>query len=507
MCDLNETLFVTTADSMLATGLLDAGYDRLNLDDCWMKTTREPNGTLLWNTTLFPNGMPWLADYVKSKGFHFGIYQDSGNATCGGYPGSGGYEEIDAKTFESWGIDYLKLDGCNMEATENRTLQEVYRDVYGKWHEVFSDLENPLVFSESAPAYFSGGSDFPPQASSADWHRVMAWVPLFGELARHSKDINVYGLYEPHEYWESIMVNYGYEVLLARYQQPGFYNDPDFIIADWPWLSLDEKKSQFALWASFSAPLIISAYVPDLKPEEIEYLTNEDIIAVDQDPLALQATLVSQDGTWDVLTKSLANGDRLLTVLNRGNTTATTTISARRLGLLPKREYDAQDLWTGDEISVKGEISITLRSHATAIYRLSGVTRVTPTGMLFNTATKKCLTASGSSLTFRDCNAADSQVWQISKKGLIRPLSDRKLCITVEDDKVSLKRCNCRRNQQWKYHITGNVVNRASRKCFVQNDATAGVGSCGDRLDSQVFALPSGVKVLRYGIGHGDSDN
>ena len=108
----------------------------------------------------------------------------------------------------------------------------------------------------------------------------------YGELARHSYDIAVYGQYQPGHYWKSIMKNYHFEILLARYQQPGYYNDPDFLTVDWPWLTLDEKKSYFALWSSFSAPLIISSYIPDLTDAEVEYLTNKDIISIDQDPLA-----------------------------------------------------------------------------------------------------------------------------------------------------------------------------------------------------------------------------
>jgi alpha-galactosidase len=167
-CGLNESLFVETADAMAQNGLLAAGYNRINLDDCWLQTERLENGSLAWNTTLFPKGLIWLGEYVKSKGFHFGIYEDSGNATCGGYPGTLGHEELDAKTFESWGIDYLKLDGCNVfPPTEQR-----YQDLYSKWHQILTSLDNPLIFSESAPAYFSDTSN------NTDWYAVMDWVPL-----------------------------------------------------------------------------------------------------------------------------------------------------------------------------------------------------------------------------------------------------------------------------------------------------------------------------------------
>ncbi|KAF2427129.1 putative alpha-galactosidase [Tothia fuscella] len=502
MCNLNETLFTTTADAMKANGLLAAGYNRLNLDDCWMQYSRAANGSLQTNTTLFPHGLPWLADYVKSRGFKFGVYQDSGNLTCGGYPGSKGYEETDARDFEKMGFDYLKLDGCNVAEEQGRNLEQEYKYLYGKWHDVLTNSSSPMIFSQSAPAYFSGGPDFSNQTNNSDWYRVMDWVPKYGELARHSQDVAVYGLYNVSQYWESIMTNYGYEVLLARYQEPGFYNDPDFIISDWPWLTLDEKKSHFALWASFSAPLIISAYIPDLTSKELAYLTNKDIIAIDQDPLALQATLVSQDGTWDVLTKNLANGDRLLTVLNRGNHSAVTNVDLRRVGLRQGDTYQAKDLWTGNTKSIKNSINIKLPSHATAIYRVAEPSWIIPTGMIFNTASKRCLTAgpaSGkTSLTFTNCKATDNQVWSISPEGQISPLSAPKTCIMADSGGVLLSSCDVdEETQEWIYYRTGNLKSTSTEQCFMDLAPMAGMGTCGDEMDMQVFGLPSGVAIVR----------
>jgi alpha-galactosidase len=291
------------------------------------------------------------------------------------------------------------------------------------------------------------------------------------------------------------MTNYGFQVLLARYQEPGFYNDPDFLIMDWPWLSLDEKKSQFALWASFSAPLIISAYVPDLSADVVKLLTNEDIIKVDQDPLGLQATLVSQDGTWDVLTKTLVGEGRLLTVLNRGNVSGSISVNVDRIGLKSDKSYTAKDLWTGAQIEVKDAIKITLQPHATAIYRFSGVSSATPTGMIFNTASLSCLTASNASLIFANCTSADSQVWQITEDGHISPLSASTMCMGGRETGVELQICNKGvTNQQWIYQISGNLVNKATKLCLTER---LGVGSCGDELDSQVFGLPSGVEAIR----------
>lgn len=275
-----------------------------------------------------------------------------------------------------------------------------------------------------------------------------------------------------------------------------YYNDPDFIIPDWPWLTLDEKMSQFALWSSFSAPLIISAYVPTLTKAELAYLTNKDVIAIDQDALALQATLVSQDGYFDVLTKSLANGDRLLTVLNRGDDSNSTTISTQRMGLGKGRSYSVKDLWTGETTKISGSIDVTLPTHATAIYRISSVKTVTPTGMFFNTASLKCMTADGSAISFVECNSSDEQVWQVSSYGTISPLSNPTSCLEVVGGTAKLGNCNPHKgNAKWIYHVTGNVVNAATGKCLQQSGSY--IGECGEERDPQVFGLPSGVTVVR----------
>jgi alpha-galactosidase len=491
-CALNESLFTETADAMVSTGLRDAGYNRLNLDDCWMADSRAENGALTWNETKFPHGVPWLAEYVKARGFHLGIYEDSGNATCGGYPGSYGHEQLDAETFASWGISYLKLDGCNVFPP---TEQE-YQARYSLWHQIFSKMSPPLVFSESAPAYFADSDNL------TDWYTVMDWMPVYGELARHSTDILVY--VGEGSAWDSIMVNYSYNTLLARYQGPGYYNDPDFLIPDHPGLTLDEKRSHFALWASFSAPLIISAYIPALPDEIISYLKNSDLIAVDQDPLSQQATLVSRDDTFDVLTRSLANGDRLLTVLNGGNDTASTSISVGRLGLASGCLYLAKDLWNGTFTVINDKIDIKdLASHATVVYRISlppfpqQCSSIVPTGMVFNTASTNCLTATSSQeISFTECSGSDAQVWQVHSSGTISPLSDQSVCLTAEGStSVSLSPCEKGRNQVWAYAVMGNLKNVASGACLTEGSQSSGV--CGFEMNSQVWALPSGVEVVR----------
>jgi alpha-galactosidase len=501
LCGLNESLFVDTAQAMVKNGLLAAGYNRLNLDDCWSSMERAENGSMQWDPEKFPNGLPWLTKYLKSLGFNAGIYTDAGTKSCGGYPGAYGYGELDAETFASWGFDYVKLDGCNVPTGTG----EEYKEVYGKWHDILSAMQHPLVFSESAPAYFAE------TGNNTDWYSVMDRVPEFGQLARFGRDTLVinstsYAFESTVTGWESIMFNYGEGLRFARYQKPGYSIDPDFLIVDHPDLSLDEKKSHFAIWPSLSAPLIISAYIPAFTAEEFEYLTNKDIIAIDQDPLALQATLVSQDGTWDVLTKNLANGDRLLTVINRGNYTASYSISFARIGFALVSFIKVKDLWTGGTGYAATLVNaVNVPSHGTAIFRISSAGApfdITPTGMIINTAGATyvtCLTSSLHGLSWTNGTGVDGQVWQTRNDGTIRTISNQLECLTdLGGGKVGLTLCLGKQDQQWDYQYSGTVVNRASKLCLTQGeDESVTTSQCLYEADSQVFGLPSGVDIVQ----------
>lgn len=498
MCGLNESIFIDTAHAMINNGMLDAGYNHINLDDCWSKMERAENGSMLWNPEKFPRGLPWLTGYLKSIGFLPGIYTDAGNLSCGGYPGAFGYEELDAKTFESWGFTYLKLDGCNMPTG----TEAEYKATYGKWHDILSKLEQPMVFSESAPAYFAEA------ANLTDWYSVMDWVPKFGQLARHSRDTLVFNstLYWPDiTGWDSIMFNYGQEVRLARYQRPGYFNDPDFLNVDHFDYTLDEKKSHFAIWASLSAPLIVSAIVPAFTADEVKYLINKDIIAIDQDPLALQATLVSQEGTWDVLTKNLANDDRLLTIINRSNSTGSFTISFERIGIPDVESAYAKNLWTNTYSFITGRVvAANVPGHGTAIYRLSGFNASrdsTPTGMIFNTFSLKTLTSFSHGVSWANSTGTDGQVWQTMIDGTIRSLEDNSKCLTeVREGIVKLSPCSSGKKavtQEWDYLYSGNVRSRNSKLCLTEAaDSTVTTSRCLYEDNSQVYALPSGVVII-----------
>ncbi|KAF9883649.1 hypothetical protein FE257_003083 [Aspergillus nanangensis] len=526
-CSPDETLFLTTATTMLSTGLLTAGYTRLNLDDCWTTHERAPNGSLQWDSGKFPHGIPWLAEFVKSQGIELGIYADAGNATCGGFPGSEGWEEVDAGVFGEWGVGYVKVDGCNLFASEEvGTLEEVYRRVYGRWSEVLRGDVDPdpdstegrrsrskkkekkkekgmMIFSQSAPAYFFNSSP-----NHTTWYTILEWVRQTGELARHSTDILVYADQDqssPSKAWTSIMHNYHTNTLLARYQAPGFYNDPDFLIPDHPGLTLAEKRTQFTLWASFSAPLIISADLPALVgTEEMQFLLNSEVIAVDQDVLAQQATLASRDAEVDVLTRSLVDGRRVVTVLNRGADRVRRAIPLEWLGLHLGCKFRVRDLWTGvEQGDVRGVLVVEVASHATEMYTLMpegdehGDCPVESTGIVLHAASEGCLTGGSaiSGVKIETCRATADQIWQVSRLGELRPLAASGLCLTGEAGKASLRRCSGGEDQRWSYAISGNLQNEFTGSCLTESEGESEMKPCVRAADSQVFALPAATAV------------
>ncbi|KND94997.1 Alpha-galactosidase A [Tolypocladium ophioglossoides CBS 100239] len=503
MTNINESIFVDAAEAMSKNGLLAAGYNRINLDDAWSTKERAANGEMVWDPVKFPNGLPWLTAHLKSKGFIPGIYTDAGNVSCGGYPGALHHEEIDHETFTSWSFEYLKIDGCNMPDHSEAT----YHEVYGRWHEILSGADHPMILSDSAPAYFSG--EIAGTNNMTDWYTVMGWASAYGQLARHSADILVYpdGIYGGGSSWVSMLYNYGQEVRLARYQRPGYFNDPDFLNVDHPSYTLDEGKSHFALWCSFSAPLIISANIPALSQEEIDYLTNKDLLAVNQDRLVQQATLVSSGQTWDVLTKSLENGDRLLTILNKGSSTGDLTVSWESIGLsskaLRRANYvSAKNLWTGEQVKVSvkdgGITAKAIPSHGTAVFRIAkSISPVTPTGIIFNTNTTNCLTDNKSGhVTFAQCDGSDAQTWRVRPHGNINSLLRPDECIVDAQGAILSRHSGCR-TDAWTYELSGNLINNNSKLCLTEGaNGAATATSCGYELNEQVVGLPVGVTVV-----------
>ncbi|PFH56280.1 hypothetical protein XA68_16775 [Ophiocordyceps unilateralis] len=493
--NINESIFVEAADAMTRHGLLAAGYNRINLDDAWSTKRRATSGSMVWDAQKFPKGLIWLASHLKSRGFIPGIYSDAGTLSCGSYPGSLNYEKIDLRDFTAWGFNFLKMDGCNLPDDS----EETYHEIYGRWHKLLFESESEIVFSDSAPAYFSGRENL------TAWYKVLGWARSYGHLARHSADIQTY---PQGNSWTSIMYNYGQHVRLARYQRPGFFNDPDFINVDHPSYSLNEKKSHFALWCVLSAPLLLSTDLTTLTDNEVQYLTNRRLIAINQDKLVQQATLVSRDDTWDILTKSLENGDRVVAVLNKGIPPASLNISWGRLGfsldaLQGAKSVSVEDLWTGKRRTVAveagGVTAQAVPSHGTAVYRISQqASPVTPTGLIFNSNNLMCLTDHWAGLVnWSVCDGSDAQVWKVDEQGLLSSLLYPDGCLMEVGQGFVSTRSPSHTCQRWTYFVSGNLINDKSELCLTEGaDGAAVATPCGYLLNEQVFSLPVGVKVF-----------
>ncbi|MFJ4689118.1 glycoside hydrolase family 27 protein [Streptomyces sp. NPDC088789] len=354
---VNERTIKANVDIIVARGLKDAGYEYINLDDCWAAQERDANGRLQPNLERFPSGIKALADYVHSKGLKFGLYSSAGTKTCQGvgpgtkgFPGSQGHEKDDADTWYSWGVDYLKYDACNptppaADDPQNKARFQVMGDAL---KEVGQRYGRQMVYAICNP-----------QAS------ITQWAPAMSNLWRTTGDIG--------KYYGSMLANFHENSALSAYASPGHWNDPDMLLvgnsntvdAARPGLTPVEERTQMSLWAIMAAPLIMSTNLPDRDTAEksgrgtgtFEVLGNKDVIAVDQDPLGKQGRIVQKtvlisstnraDNRWaTVISKELADGSRAVTLTNEGDTARAMTTTAKEIGLPGANNYTLKDLWS-----------------------------------------------------------------------------------------------------------------------------------------------------------------
>lgn len=489
-CGIDEKTVRANADALVSTGLSSKGYNTVTVDDCWMAKSRDSNGNLVASPTTFPSGMAALGTYLHNKGLKFGIYEDAGTQTCGGYPGSWNHLTQDANLFASWGVDYLKLDGCNVPSVSGQTTEQTYRSVYSGMADALKATGRSIVYSESAPAYFQGNSN---------WYSVLDWVGQYGQLWREGTDIATYNGNASR--WGSVLGNYGYNVPIGRYAKPGNWNDPDFLIAGDGGMTDEESRSQVALWAMMAAPMILSSNVAALSATSIATVGNSDVIAVDQDSLGKQGTLASSNGTTDVLYKPLANGDRAVAILNRSGSSITGSTTPAAIGFTGGSGcgYQVKNLWTGASSST---ISATIAAHGTAIFRVtpgSGCAATKPTGQILGIG-GKCLddkgssTTSGNPILLYTCTGNANQRWAVQSDGSLQTLGH---CLAISGTTATLQSCDGSTSQQWRYQRGGQLVNAVSGLCLDVNgggsaDLTPIIAyTCGTNQSNQIWSLPA----------------
>ncbi|OWA51840.1 Alpha-N-acetylgalactosaminidase [Hypsibius exemplaris] len=263
---ISERLFMEMAERMAKGGFKEAGYEYIISDDCWLNKSRDADGFLIPDPERFPNGIKFLSDYVHSLGLKFGIYEDIGTFTCGGFPGIAGHEKQDMQTFADWGVDYIKIDGCYKDPN---TFPQVYPDV-GRY---INETGRPMVYSCEWPLYVNSNVTIP-------WVNISNTCNLWRGYGDVQDDYN--SLVDIAEWYAEN------QDVLIPIAGPGRWNDPDMLIIGDFELSFDQQKTQMALWSVLAAPLLMSNDLRHLEPQFRRILLNRNVIAVSQDKLGIQ---------------------------------------------------------------------------------------------------------------------------------------------------------------------------------------------------------------------------
>ena len=337
------------ADAMVSSGMRDAGYKYINIDDTW-EAGRDAQGNIQTNSK-FPD-MKALADYVHAKGLKIGIYSSPGAKTCARFEGSLNHEQQDANTYAAWGIDYLKYDLCGLRvemkaAPTHEAQYKIMVDAYVKMRDALLATKRPIVYS-----LCQYGDD-------AVWN----WGPTVGgNLWRTTGDIS-------DKYASMSAIGFS-QAGLARFAGPGHWNDPDMLEVGNGGMTADEYRTHMALWAILAAPLLAGNDLSTMTPETIALLTNKDVIAIDQDSAGRQGDRLSAEGPIEVWVRPLADGSKAVGIFNRHPGPLPFTVDFKKMGLRPGAT--ARDLWLGkDLVNTNEPYSTTLPAHGVLFLRVS----------------------------------------------------------------------------------------------------------------------------------------
>lgn len=348
-------------DAMVETGMVEAGYNYIFIDDGW-QGGRDNRNNIIADPKKFPNGMKAFVDYAHSKGMKVGIYSDAAKLTCGGYTASLHFEKQDAKTFASWGIDYLKYDYCG--APED---VETAKKRYKKMGDALGSTGRDIVFAV------------------CEWGQRQPWLwaaDIGGQLWRTTYDIRDKWINKSdRKNAEGIMDIFKINASLSEYAGPGHWNDADMLVAglygkDGP--SGDrggvgctdvEYRSQMSLWCLMAAPLMVSCDVRKMNETTRRTLMNKDMIAIDQDPLGKQAVRKINTAIWTVLVKPLSGGEYAIGVLNKSDKSQKINMKLSELGL--EGAFNWFDVWSKEHAKNRKKLKFDVASHETKVWRLS----------------------------------------------------------------------------------------------------------------------------------------
>lgn len=344
-CMIDEKMIRDTADALVSTGLAKLGYRYVNIDDCWAEISRDDKGYLVPKKSTFPSGMKALADYVHGKGLKLGIYSDAGYFTCSKQmPGSLGHEEEDAKTFASWGIDYLKYDNCNNDGSKPLVRYPVMTQA---------------LMNAGRPIFFS-------LCEWGDMHPA-TWGFKMGNSWRTTNDIS--------DNWDSMISRADQNEVYAEYARPGGWNDPDMLEIGNGGMTKDEYVVHFSLWAISKAPLLIGCDVRNTTKDIMDIIANKEVIAINQDKLGVQAKKVRMEGDWEVWAGPLSKYRVALVILNRGAWRTAITAHWDDIGIPVGSTVVARDVWEHKTLKTRfvGNLTSTIDPHACKMYVLKPV--------------------------------------------------------------------------------------------------------------------------------------
>jgi len=369
--EINEEMVRQVADTLVSSGMKDAGYTYVNVDDGWQLGTRDAEGNLQFDPRKFPNGMKALGDYIHSKGLKFGIYTSAGVKTCMRFEGSYGYEEQDVQRFASWGVDFVKVDWCCTRADylsdkERKCPRENDQDygktgqkeLYWRWHLAVSHARRPIVLS------------------ICEWGlgKPWLWGAETGNMWRTTMDIlpcrackkSWWGLG-----WQPILDQ---QVGLERYSSRGHWNDPDMLVVGVKGLSVLDGRAHFSFWCLLAAPLIAGNDPRAMSSQTRAILTNPEVIAVNQDPLGVQGKRIRTDGATEIWTRPLSNQALAVILFNRSDEPRTIRVSYSDLAANVRSEYEIRDLWERKDIGLfSGKYVNTIPPHDVVMLKMTPV--------------------------------------------------------------------------------------------------------------------------------------
>ncbi|PTS97955.1 alpha-galactosidase [Pedobacter sp. HMWF019] len=357
---IHEKEIMEMADALVKTGMRDAGYHYIFIDDGW-QGGRDNRNNIIADPKKFPSGIKALSDYVHSKGLKLGIYSDAAPLTCAGYTASLGFEEQDAKIFASWGIDYLKYDYCGAPS-DAETAKHRYKTM--------------------ADALRKSGREI--AFGICEWGDRKPWLwaaEAGGQLWRTTGDVrDKWKRRSEKEGGEGILDIIDVNAGLDRYAGIGHWNDMDMLVVGLngkkgpsgdlggTGCTIAEYQSQMSLWCILASPLAATNDLRTMDEQTKRILLNAEVIQLNQDPLGKQAALKVNDAVWTILVKPLSNGDYAVAVLNRSDAVQTADLKFADLGL--NETYTVRDLWAHKTVAKGKKWKGQINSHETKVFRL-----------------------------------------------------------------------------------------------------------------------------------------